>query len=217
MKSCCETQTRMKFLCFADTMFCSILKKLFSLSGTSLTKQVSFFGLISSLVLATLCYSFCHCFGKGHVTFHFLAKILILLTPSDLISQKCYSKTREERVTIGAASLWGSGGSRNPWWGKYGGFLQPLSWYACKTVSPHFWPAGLMRIVLPVLERSQPAWKIVCWSQITWRCMTTYFCFFLPLSSSCFISFHDTHCTSVNYFAWCLSDQFIYLHLEEGP
>lgn len=87
MKSCCETQTRMKFLCFADTMFCSILKKLFSLSGTSLTKQVSFFGLISSLVLATLCYSFCHCFGKGHVTFHFLAKILILLTPSDLISQ----------------------------------------------------------------------------------------------------------------------------------
>lgn len=41
VKSWAETQICMKFLCFADTMSLSILKKLFSLSGISLTKHVS--------------------------------------------------------------------------------------------------------------------------------------------------------------------------------
>lgn len=41
VKSWGETQICMKFLCFADIMFCSTLKRHFRLSGISLTKQVS--------------------------------------------------------------------------------------------------------------------------------------------------------------------------------
>lgn len=67
-------------------------------------------------MLTSLGYSVCHYFGKEHVTFHFPCKNPHPSDTSRLDLTKC-SKTREERVPVCAASVWGSVGSRSTWWG----------------------------------------------------------------------------------------------------
>lgn len=79
--------------------------------------------------------------------FIFLAKILIPLTPPDLISQNVVQRSeRKESLFVQhlCEALQGAEARDEVGAFLYGGSLRPLSCYGCKTMSPHFLSAVLM-------------------------------------------------------------------------